>query len=90
MKKPFRLTSRGPESRLYSLGETPCGNCQSYSHERCRPKLDATLCSCSCERARIAHDQFDRKAAAAASAGAPIPTVAAALEILHPRYKQRF
>lgn len=88
MKKPFRLTSRGDESRRYSLGESPCGDCQKYAHGGCRPRLDGILCSCACERARIARDQFARKVDAAARAGAPVPTVADALEILYPRYKQ--
>jgi hypothetical protein len=90
MKKPLRLTSRGDESRRYSLGSSPCGNCQKYAHGGCRPRLDGTLCSCACERARIARDQYERKSAAATSAGEPQPTVAIALEILHPRYKKMF
>jgi hypothetical protein len=85
MRKPLRLTSRGKESRRYSLGETPCGNCQSAAHERCRPRLDGTLCTCSCERARIASAQFQRWSDAAQSAGSPQPTVAEALDILYPR-----
>jgi len=85
MRKPLRLTSRGKESRRYTLGENPCGNCQSAAHDRCRPRLDGTLCTCTCERSQIAAAQFKRVSETAQSAGSPQPTVAEALEILYPR-----
>jgi hypothetical protein len=39
--------------RQYFMGRTPCSNCQSSKHERCRPKLDGTLCTCTCSQAEL-------------------------------------
>lgn len=76
--------------RRYYRGTSPCGHCQAGAHESCRPRLDGTLCSCSCERAQVARAEFERKAAAAAVAGNPEPTIKQALGILHPKYEQEF
>lgn len=39
------------KTRKYQRGENPCGSCNLNQHKTCRPRLDGTLCSCSCERA---------------------------------------
>jgi hypothetical protein len=36
---------------IHTKGDTPCGNCNLNQHKNCRPRLDDTLCSCSCPKA---------------------------------------
>lgn len=76
--------------RLYFRGQFPCGHCNLGRHNQCRPRLDGTLCTCKCPRADLARGEYLRKSEAAAAAGLPEPSVAMALEILHPRYHQEF
>ena len=37
--------------KKYERGVRPCGNCSSFRHYSCRPKLDGTLCTCQCPAA---------------------------------------
>jgi hypothetical protein len=34
--------------RKHERGAAPCQYCQDGRHYACRPRLDGTLCSCSC------------------------------------------
>lgn len=46
----------------YDQGTNACGNCQHGRHTSCRPRLDGTLCSCSCDTAstmRVAHEHAE-------------------------------
>jgi group I intron endonuclease len=45
------LTATRKRVTKYVRGNNPCYYCQSSNHASCRPKLDGSLCSCSCERA---------------------------------------
>lgn len=48
--------------RVYIYGKSACGNCQQGRHTKCRPRLDGTLCSCSCDTAnamRLAHESAE-------------------------------
>ena len=83
-----KLFQRG--KRRHTRGKTPCGKCQTGAHRDCRPRLDGNLCSCECERAKMARAEFERKSEAAIRNGTPQPTVAQALEILYPSYQPRF
>lgn len=74
--------------RRHTRGKHPCGKCQTGAHRDCRPRLDGTLCSCACERAKMAKGEFIRKCEAAKRAGQPQPTVSIALEILFPSLKR--
>jgi hypothetical protein len=45
--------------RKYVLGKNPCGPCSvDRNHENCRPRLDLTLCSCSCPQADSIRGQY--------------------------------
>jgi hypothetical protein len=37
--------------RKYERGFRPCGKCQSFRHYGCRPKIDGSLCTCTCPKA---------------------------------------
>lgn len=51
--------SRARYTRKYKLGSTPCGNCNTYKHTTCRPRLDGAPCSCECERATRIREELD-------------------------------
>jgi len=74
--------------RRYKLGDAPCGRCQAGAHLGCRPRLDNSLCSCSCERAAAAQEEFNRKSKAAEQSGLPQPSIAEALQILYPKIRE--
>lgn len=46
-------TNPGVLSMKYVHGTNACRNCQRAQHKKCRPRLDGTLCSCTCEWAEI-------------------------------------
>jgi len=37
-----------PYPRRFKRGSAPCYGCQQGKHERCRPRTNNMLCSCSC------------------------------------------
>lgn len=37
--------------KKYDRGSTPCGKCNLGQHAHCRPRMDNTLCSCTCAKA---------------------------------------
>jgi hypothetical protein len=37
--------------RKHTLGPAACAYCQDGNHHRCRPRLDKTFCTCSCDTA---------------------------------------
>lgn len=73
---------RKPKSKKI-LGDTPCGSCQAFSHDSCRPTLSGTLCTCNCDRAVEYRDHYSRAADKAAKVGLPAPTIEEAVGMLH-------
>lgn len=67
--------------RVYRRGTKPCGMCGAGRHGSCRPRLDGTLCTCSCERAASVRDDVERKV------GVPLEE---AVKIWHPRWKRQW
>ena len=48
---PSPATLAKMAKRQHNKGATPCGECNLNKHNCCRPRLDGTLCTCSCCRA---------------------------------------
>lgn len=63
---------RTSAARKYVLGGTPCGNCNSYKHTQCRPRLDGQACSCECERATRIREELDAECISAESKNQPM------------------
>jgi hypothetical protein len=57
------------------LGKMPCRRCSNYLHDKCRPRSDGTLCTCSCSRASMYRQDNYFGVKAALDAGLPIPTL---------------
>ena len=76
--KPFNISAKNYQSmyRLtYEQGKSPCGACQTYKHKGCRPRLDGSLCSCSCAKAAQNREEYKIFAEYAAIVGDPVPVV---------------
>lgn len=68
----------------YVQGPNACGNCQSNRHRHCRPRLDGTLCSCSCDNAETVRNLYDDSCRIAESKGQQLPTIVEALSHAFP------
>jgi hypothetical protein len=44
-------------SRKHNRGSAPCYRCECGHHNRCRPRLDNTLCTCACPTAEELRQQ---------------------------------
>jgi hypothetical protein len=49
--EPSKATLEKLAKRQANKGIAPCGECNINRHNCCRPRLDGTLCTCSCPRA---------------------------------------
>jgi len=67
--------------RRFARGKNPCGECGRGQHKSCRPRLDGTLCTCSCEKARLVRSDVERKV------GVPMEE---AVRIWYPRWQREF
>jgi hypothetical protein len=49
--EPSKATLEKLAKRQANKGIAPCGECNLNRHNCCRPRMDGTLCTCSCARA---------------------------------------
>jgi hypothetical protein len=73
-----------PYATGYTLGYNACGNCQAGKHQRCRVKLDDTLCSCSCPAAAQLRLEYEDEVEFATVLNRPIPGPREAVKRLRP------
>lgn len=69
----------------YLPGDNCCGNCQASNHKRCRPRLDGTLCSCSCDHAETNRSIHNGECRQAVEKNLPEPTIRESLSPFYPR-----
>lgn len=72
------------DAAKYVLGDNACGNCQRHRHTICRPRLDGTLCGCSCQTAEMSRNIYEDSCRIAEGSGLPVPTVSGALSHMYP------
>jgi hypothetical protein len=58
IRKALRLGLMDSKHQTNQLGGTPCNKCSIHRHEQCRPRMDGTLCSCSCTIANHMRDSY--------------------------------
>lgn len=71
-------------TRKFASGENACGNCQKSRHTNCRPRLDGTLCSCSCKYAEAIRCLHEDSVGAAERKGEDVPTVKETMSAFYP------
>ena len=49
--EPSQATREKMARLQHDKGSAPCGECNLNRHNCCRPRLDGTLCTCSCHKA---------------------------------------
>lgn len=80
VKDKIRTNAR----RKYKTDETCCAYCQTWDHHKCRPKLNGTLCSCTCPVATEMREHHAYKTAQAIKEGKPAPNIIETLKELRP------
>jgi hypothetical protein len=60
--EPSKATLEKLAKRQANKGIAPCGECNINRHNCCRPRLDGTLCTCSCARAEAARQRMGSNA----------------------------
>jgi hypothetical protein len=73
--------------KRYDKGKAPCGRCLVGRHECCRPRLDGSLCSCTCIKAEMIRSEVDRRTKRALESGLQVPGLVEMIGIICPYYK---
>jgi len=93
-KKPREVVKVGidlsmPHVRKYQPGFNACASCQRGNHSYCRPRLDGTLCSCSCETADNNRFTHEIHCDAAKQKGHKKPSVSESLDPQYPKIRKQ-
>ncbi len=90
-KRPTRNSRVLKKKRKYTIGDNACSYCQQGNHRNCRPKLDGTLCSCSCHFATAIREDYALRVEEAHDTNTPVPSAERVVqETFHPYYKAVF
>jgi hypothetical protein len=76
------------KNKQYEPGDNPCGNCNLYHHKKCRPRLDGTLCSCTCPQSRKLFEAYEEYLTVCQAEGKVPSTLVEVLPVIHKKVKK--
>jgi hypothetical protein len=85
--RPYWLDNQ--RGKKYELGDNPCGNCRvGGHHKKCRPRLDGTLCSCTCPTSKILRESYEEYLTICEAEGKIPSTLVEVLPVIYKKVKK--